>query len=370
MEHVGKDDWQAFFFSAPNRALHARVASHLFEGCGDCLERAREVLAVTGGLEVADNRQALSILLHESALLKDETRKAEGNWVRLALLDEKTRDKTMMSRWRFKKLGLATYVLDEAERLLARGKRDKAKELVRISAAVTSCLPPRVYGLPLLADLKLRQETVLSNISRLSLDFMGALEALQRADKARHQGIDLVEKARFFRVQGMLLFDLGEFEEGAKAARARRLLHEEMHDLKCKGRALLQEAMILAQFDPVNGLARANQGLDLLKPSDCHPFVSGVFYKAYCLLKLGGVEDASKIVSDHRELVHQDADPGMELWFRYLDALILHSKGKTKDAEAILIYTALRFREEGLFLWHDGCSRHLLVDRLRAGLEN
>src|SRR6185295_15128207 len=182
---------------------------HLLDGCGDCQGRAKRVLELTGGYQVGPPSQALTVFLRESALLKDERGKAVANWARLAILDEKERIRVMKARWRFKKHGLASYVLDEAETLSAKGQKDKAKELVRFSAAITACLPRRVYGGPLISDLKLRQETVLSNIARLSFDFLGSLAAIQRAERAMSEGIDLVEKARFFRVQGMLLFDLG-----------------------------------------------------------------------------------------------------------------------------------------------------------------
>ncbi len=348
MAHVGNDEMKAFF-SSTSRTSHGLVVHHLLSRCEECFERAKAVLGLTHDPRVWASEPALTFYLRESALLKDERRKAPVSWAKIASLEEKERIKLMKARWRFKKYGLASYVLDEAEALTAKGRRDKARELIRFSVAVTECLPPRVYGSPTIADLTLRQETVLSNIRRLDLDFVGALEALRKADRARSEAVDLGEKARFLRVQAMLLFDLGDFEEGATAARERGSLHEALCDFNSKGKALLQEAMILAQYDPLSGLERVNQGLSLINPAECYPFLSGVFSKAFCLVKLGQSAEADDFLSFHREVIREVADTRSELWFRYLDALILNARGQTKDAEAILLHVALRFREEGMY---------------------
>jgi hypothetical protein len=363
MEHIGKDDFQAFLLSSPNRALHAKVTNHLLAGCGLCLEEAREAIEVAGLARIRSTSHIIPVTLRESALLREERKRAIISWAKLAPLDEQERVRVMEARWRYRKHGLATHVLDEAE-LAAKRNPERAREFVNFSAAVTDMLPTKIYGDPLIADLRLRQEVVLCNISRLCLDFIGALEALQRAEKLRNCGIELAEKARYYRVKGMLLFDLGDFEEGAKAAKERRRLHEEMGDVHSKGKALLQEALILAQIDPATGLGCANEGLAILNPADSYPYISGLYNKAYCLIQLGRADDAREVLSTHGEIIRAVADTGTELSFQALDALILKARREIRAAEEMFSYLAHRFREEGMY--REMLLSHLERIRIKA----
>src|SRR6185436_3125938 len=157
MEHFGKGDWVVFFYSTPNRTLHARIVDHLLIGCGECHARAMEVLGIADDPKIGSYRQALTVFLRESALLKGEKGNAATTWARLADLGDKQRLECIRSRRGIRNYGLATYVLDEAEAYAARGKGAKAAELVRFSAAVSGCLSARVYGAAPLADLHMRQ---------------------------------------------------------------------------------------------------------------------------------------------------------------------------------------------------------------------
>jgi len=251
------------------------------------------------------SNQALTVFLRESAVLKDEKGKAAASWARIADLGEKQRLEGILRRRGLRKYGLAVYVLDEAESFGTRGRGAKAAELVRFSAAVSGCLLARIYGAAPLADLQLRQETVLCQIKRLDLDFVGALAALRRAERVKDCGIAPAERARFFRVKASLLFDLGDLEAAAKAASERRRLHEEMFDFHGKGKALLQEASIARLFDPRTALDLAEEGLKLLSGPESKPLLSGIFSKCDCLIKLGRAPEAERLLSSRRDQIRQ-----------------------------------------------------------------
>jgi tetratricopeptide (TPR) repeat protein len=347
-EHFGQDDLTAFFHSLPNRSLYLRVSKHLLEGCCECLSRAKTVLGLLEDPRVLLPSQALAVFFRESALLKDERSKAAVSWARIAALGERERESVMKTRSRFKKYGLAAHVLDEAEALAARGKIEKAKELVRFSQAVTNRLPRKLYGDAPIADLQLRQGALVSHICRLSLDFTGALEALRRVEPLKEEGLDLAEKARFYRVRAAVLFDLGEIEDAARSASEAAQLYRDVADPHSEGRALVQEAMILAQLDPEAGVERAERGLKLLNPADSHPFVSGIYNQALCLINLQKAEEAHELLSAHRRILREITDVGTELSFQALDALILKSRHRIQDADQLFSYLALRFGEEGM----------------------
>ena|SRR6185436_6361135 len=142
MEHIARSDLLAFF-TMPSRALHARVAGHLLEGCSACLTDAQQVHFIGDGPCQAD---LSDIILVEAALLKDERQKAPVSWARIADMDEKRRFKAIQTRRGLRKYGLAVFVLEEAESFADRGRTGRAAELVRASAAIAECLPARIYG--------------------------------------------------------------------------------------------------------------------------------------------------------------------------------------------------------------------------------
>lgn len=342
--HIARGDF-IVFFTKPSRTVHARVVGHLLDGCSVCLEESRKVLTSLGfDLSNAD----MVGVLAKAALLRDEQEKAAVSWARLAGIDAKQRLGAIRTRRGLRNHGLAAYLLDEAESAAARGKRIQATELLTLAAKILEYLPAWVYGEAPLADLQLRFEVLVADFKRLDLDFVGSLAALGRAERLRDRGIAPAVRATFFRVQANLLFDLGDFEAAAKAAREAVALYEKVPDQQRKAKAILQEAMILALLEPRAALKRAEEGLGLLSGPAPKPLLSGIFTKCYCLIKLGNVREAEDLLGANREQIREVADVGDELWFRYIDALILKARGEFKDADALLIHLALRFREEGL----------------------
>jgi len=349
MEHIERSDFLAFF-AKPSRPLHARVAGHLLDGCPACLVKARQVL-LDGGepCPPPSSRELAMIVLDQAALLKEERTRAAARWARIADLEEKERLAAVKDRRGLRNYGLAAYVLDEAEALATREKDAAAARLARFSAAVGSCLPARVYGAGPLADLQLRQQATLANIRRLQLDFPGALAALERAESVRDRGIDPAERARFFRVKASLLYDLGDFEEAAKAARRAAGLYAGLLDSHSKGKSTVQEAICLSHFELGTALMLANEALPLLA-SEPKSHLLASYTKCYCLVKLGQTQEAETLLCSQRALIRQVADVEPDLWFKYIEALILKAKGDVNDADALLRFVALRFREEGNIL--------------------
>jgi hypothetical protein len=354
MAHLADNDLRTFFSLEPDRAIQARVVRHLLSACDNCRRRAAEILSELGldiEREIRDSEiffQALPELLRASSLIQEEWKRATVSFAHLAPLPARERLALVKKSGRYKKYGLALYMLDEADAHLAKRRSAKAKELVLFSMDVAALLRVKLYGEQSIADLRLRQLTTLANIRRGEEDFMGALETLQTADDMRHESTDPLEEARFLRVQAALLYDVGDFESAATASRESAEVYELLGDLHSEAKALLQEAMILAEFDPATGLLRADEGLDLLNPADSYAYVCGIFNRAFCMVQLHQAEDAAEYLGRYREIIRKVSNPGRELMFRWLDGKIMLERKRYRDAEEVFSYVALRFSEEGM----------------------
>lgn len=363
MEHITESELIEFLTKA-SRPVHARVSSHLLEGCADCLALVKHMLLAKEGA-LSSARDLVVILIENSALLRDERVRAAARWARIADLEEQQRFDAIGERRGLRNYGLAAFVLDEAEGFASRGKTTKAAELVHFSIAVRESLPARVYGTGPLVDLQLRQQCMLGNIRRLQLDFPAAIRALERAEAISDKGIDVAEKARWFRVKASLLTDLGEFEQAAKAAEQVIELYGQIQDDLNKGRAIVQKAICVSLFDLNTALILADNARPLLA-SEPRSLLLANYTKCYCLAKMGHAKEAENLLTSQRDLIRQLADVEPDLWFKYVEALILKAKGQIDDADALLLFVALRFREEGYIL--PMLVQHL--ERIRIKAEN
>jgi len=345
--HIERSDFLKFF-TKPDRNLHATIARHLLDGCLSCLAMARQVL--WDDLHVSapsSHRDLAAVLLDQAAVLKDEHRRAAARWARVADLGEKQRLEALKNVRGMRNYGFAVYALDEAV-ALGKDQAEKAAGYVRLSAAVGDLLSVRVYGSRPLADLRLRQHTTLGHIRRLQLDFPRAFDALDKAELVQHGGIDPAERARYFRTKASLLYDLGDFEESAKSAHQAVGLYADMLDHLSKGKALVQEARSVMLFDPRTALDLTYEALPLLL--EPRSVLLGTLTRCICLAKLGESEEAETLLWSQRALVRKIGEAEPVLWFKYIEALILKANGKVADADALLRFVALRFREEGNIL--------------------
>jgi hypothetical protein len=354
MDHLTDLELEAFFSRTAKPKVCARVVRHLLTECDLCRKRAEETLHALGLdidllTEIKESETFFPPspeILRVADLIERERKRATISFAQLAPLGKEERLTALRRHARYRKYGLALYVLDEVESLILKRNPLKAKELTLFSMAVADLLRPGVYGRRAMGDLTLRQQTTLANVRRLEEDFMGALTTLEEADHVRHLGVDPREEARFYRVQADILFDLGEFEAAAEASAERVALCELIGESQATAKAILQRSMILTQFDPPAGLATADVGLALLDPSDLYTRVCGIFNRAVCLIGLGRGEEAAEYVSAHRETISQVLDPSRETLFLWLDGKIMRSRGNYRDAEELFSYVALRFLEE------------------------
>jgi hypothetical protein len=336
------------------RRKSKRVVRHLLSGCERCRKLAAKALETLGPdtdlLKGATEGWAFPEptpeALRVSTLIEKEKKRAKVSFARLAPLSSQARLATLRKHARYKKYGLALYVLDEVESLILKYNHVKAKELVSFSMAITDLLRSGVYGEKAMGDLRLRQQTTLANVRRLEEDFVGALATLKEADGLRHLGTDPREEARFFRVEADILYDLGEFEAATEASEERIALCQLLGDTQAIAKAILQRAAILSQYDPENGLISADHGLSLLDPSDLYTLVCGICNRSICLVELDREEEAAEYLNAHQETIGQVLDSTMEVFFLWLDAKIMRSRGNYRDAEELLSYVALRFAEE------------------------
>jgi hypothetical protein len=194
--HLTDDDLEVFFTDG---RMSRRVVRYLLSGCEIYRKRAAEKLE-TLGLDISLLAEAMESealarpspeALRVAALVEEEKKRAKVSFARLAPLGKGARLAALRKQGRYKKYGLAVYVLDEADSLVLKRNHGKAKELLVFSMAVTDLLRSGVYGKPVMGDLRLRQQTTLANIRRLEDDFVGALESLAEADALRHLGEEL-----------------------------------------------------------------------------------------------------------------------------------------------------------------------------------
>lgn len=356
MEHLSLDDLRTFFSLRAKPALSRRVVRHFLSECESCRKQALTVMHELGldtffAEEMDEGTlffEALPEFLKVSDLIREELKQAKVSFARLSSLSEKERLAEVRTNGRYKKYGLALYILEKADAYLAKGKSGTAKELVIFSISMHEHLRERVYGARLLADLRLRQLSTLANIRRGEEDFTGALATLEEANNLRHASTDPVEEARFLRVQAALLYDLGEFEAATQAAHESGEVYLLMGDDHSQAKALLQEAMILAEYDPAEGFRRVEEGLCLLNPADSYAYVCGVLNRARCLIELRRAEEAAEYLGRNEELVRKVADRRHELLMIWLDGKIMRERGRYRDAEEMLSYVALRFGQEGM----------------------
>jgi tetratricopeptide (TPR) repeat protein len=356
MEHLSDDDLQTFFSLRAKPGLSRRVVRHLLSACDSCRKQAARVMQELGldtsfAEEVNEGAaffEALPEFLKLSALIREELKQAKVSFARLASFPEKERLAAVKKYGRYRKYGLALYFLERADAYLAKRKSAKAKELVLFSISMNEHLRERVYGTRLLADLRLRQLSTLANIRRGEEDFAGAVATLEEANDQRHANTDPVEEARYLRVEAALLYDLGEFEAAGKAARESGEIYQLMGDDHSRAKALLQEAMILAEYDPAEGFRRVEEGLFLLNPADSYAYVCGVLNRTRCLIDLHRAEEAAEYLGRHEEIIRKVGDRRHELLVLWLDGRIMREQKRFRDAEEVLSYLALRFSEESM----------------------
>jgi tetratricopeptide (TPR) repeat protein len=357
MAHLTDEDLEAFLSHAPKPNDRLRVVRHLLSGCEGCQRLAARAFSAKGlaagfqieAIEAESIAEALPKILHTSGLIREERKRARVSFARLAPLGKDARLSALRKQGRYKKYGLALHVLDEADALVLKRRFSQAKELVHFSMAITEFLRPGIYGEGPLSDLRLHQLATFANIRRLTLDFMGALESLQEADDMRHRSIDPLEEARFLKVETALLYDLGEFERAGAVSAERAELCQVLGDSQSQAKAILQEAGILAQYKPEAGLTKADEGLSLLDPRDLYPFVCGVFNRAFCLVQLRRIDEATDYLLSHREVIRKVIDPRREIHFLWLDGKIMRQRKAYRDAEEMYSYVALRFAEEQMY---------------------
>jgi tetratricopeptide (TPR) repeat protein len=356
MEHLSDDDLRTFFSLRAKPSLGKRVVRHLLSECALCRKRAAALIHELGldtffAEEVAEATgflEALPDFLKVSNLVQEELKQAKVTFARLSRLPKKERLAQVVKHGRYRKYGLAVFILEKADAHLAKRRSARAKELVLFSIAMHEHLRERVYGARLLADLRLRQLAMLANILRGEGDFVGALTTLEEAGDLRHASSDPAEEARFLRVKAALLYDLGEFEAASQAARESGEVYLLMSDSHSQAKALLQEAMILSEYAPQEGFRRAEEGLSLLNPADSYAYVCGVLNRAHCLIQLHRAKEAAEYLERHEEIVYKVADPRHELLLNWMDAKIMREEGRVRDAEEMFSYVALRFSEEGM----------------------
>jgi tetratricopeptide (TPR) repeat protein len=373
VEHLSLDDLRTFFSLRAKPVLSRRVVRHLLSSCESCRKRAVTLMHELGldtffAKELDEGTlffEALPEFLKVSDLIGEEVKRAKVSFARLSSLPEKERLAAVKKNGRYKKYGLALYILERADAHLARRRSAKAKGLVLFSISMHEHLRERVYGARLLADLRLRQLSTLANILRGEEDFIGALATLDQANDLRHASSDPVEEARFLRVEAALLYDLGEFEEAGRAARESGEVYQLMGDDHSQAKALLQEAMILAEYAPEEGFRRVEEGLSLLNPADSYAYVCGVLNRARCLIELRQAEQAAEYLARHEEMIYKVADPRHELLLLWLDGKIMRTKKRYRDAEELFSHVARRFSEERM-------NQEMLlvhIDRIELRLE-
>lgn len=340
MTHISDEEISVFAKEFANRRTFSAVSLHLLSGCPACRTRSALRLCGRADAEVTE-------VLRASAVRRAEARRAVVQWARLARMSQAERIGALR-RGRIARYGLASHVLDQIEAAGYRRKLDQLGHHLNFCTSLIDELSVQTYGAGPIFDLQLRLNATFAHVKRLEQRFGDAFSSIRRGEAFVAKATDRLEIARFRRFESDLLFDLGRFEEAAKAASKATALYAD--DPKSLAKALMQEAAILGNIEPAEGVVRSRQCLDLLQ-GETTLFVKALQIASFCLIRNGQQGEARCLLDDHERAIREvtSNDSILETLFLWMEAYIEEADGHTQNAEDLYAFIAERFKKDGLF---------------------
>lgn len=215
----------------------------------------------------------------------------------------------------------------------------RSLQLARLGVVAADRLDARVYGRPVVQDLRARAWAHLGNARRIGSDFAGAERALAFAAELAETGSgDPLEEARVLDFEASLLSDLGRHGEAIGRIDQVIEIYDEVHDLHRKGRALLSKGFFLGcAGEPEPAIDLITRGLARVRWNEEPRLVLAARYNLIgFLIDCGRCEQARLQIGRLAEAYRRSPDPWTEPRLAWLEGRLAAGLGDFAEAETTL----------------------------------
>jgi tetratricopeptide (TPR) repeat protein len=267
----------------------------------------------------------------------------------LVSADEMERLALIRSRPQLRTPAVCDLLLDQS---FAQGFPDPAQaiELAGLAVRIAEQLNPGFYGRSVVQDLRTRAWAHLGNARRLASDFLGAEQALTRAESHQEEGsADPLEEARVLDFKASLLSDRGRFEEAAELIEQVIEIYEEIRDSHRQGRALISKGVFLGYAGrPDEAVTLISDGLARID-RDQEPRLELMAHHnlAWFLNDCGHSAQARDLLESFRGAYQKFPDVWTGLRLIWLESRIAFGLGRLEEAEAGLREARASFLAQG-----------------------
>lgn len=338
---------------------------HVLEGCAECRDQATETAGSLGYTVTPDHElvaadvpepdeyaevftRVLGSLAATRQRMAEEKLGAGALWARLRPLPAAERRITIRGNAAFHSWAFLERLL--AESILLRANPIECHDIAALAVVVADRLDPQEVGHGRLADLRARALAELANAARINLEFRQAAVYLRDALHLLDAGSgDLLEKARVLNYEGSLYVDVGRFEEGAARFGRCFQIYELLSDHHLMGRALVQQAHAVGQFEPADAVSLLQQAVGLIDLAEEPTLELAAQHNlALFLCEAGRTTEAMDKLEASRHLYERFPEPRYLFRLTWLEAKILRGLGRLRDAAFAFDSVRSSFRDEHL----------------------
>jgi tetratricopeptide (TPR) repeat protein len=237
----------------------------------------------------------------------------------------------------------------------SRRAADPALALERAEDAidVADRLDARRCGATLTRSLQGRAWICLGIARRRAGDARGAEAALDKAEPALREGMDVQEQAELLELKARLLADRGAVEDAERLLERALLAYRAFGERHLEGRVLVQKGTILGWSDGEEavreGIRLLRQGLALLDERREPLLVAFALHRlALLLADSRGGEEALRTLGLARPIYERHGDGPNLVRLRHLEGKIEEGLGRTQAAEAAYLEARQGFLVEDL----------------------
>lgn len=328
------------------------AARHLV-GCGPCSALAAEVIAELAAREsLTPKKGTLRVLADllrdkEEMLVRWLQARAWVEAIRVLPPEEQAR---AVRDW--KDLRSRSFLEAVIEEAAARAVQDpdEGEDLARFGLSIADVLEGKQLGSKVLGDLRSELWSTIANARRLGADWQGSSTALEEAGLSLSTGTgDRHVQARLLSVEASLLTDLGRREAALSKLQQARRIYVQLGDQQLVATTLIKVANTLRDVDPQQALEVAGEALGLLDRDDARLVMTAHSIRIESLIELGESRQALFAFQAARGLYKQFPEPRIQLRAQYVEARLLETFGKVRDAEKLLERVIRGFWEARLY---------------------
>jgi tetratricopeptide (TPR) repeat protein len=360
MKHLGREEVVRVFAGTAFHGEEEHAAQHLV-GCDACSALAAEVIAELAARQaLAPGKTSVRVLAgllkeKEEMLLRSLQAKA---WVEAVRSLPEAEQARAVRDW--KDLRSRSFLEAVIEEATARAIQDpeEGEDLARFGLTVAAALEGNQLGSRVLGDLRSELWAAIANARRLSGDWPGSSTALQEARLSLATGTgDLHAEARLLSVEASLLTDLGRREPAVSLLKQVRGIYVKLGDQQRVARTLLQVANTLRDVDPQQAYEVAGEALGLLHRDEARLVMMAHGVRIECLIEIGEIRQALFAFQAVRNLFVQFPESGIQLRVLFVEARLLETFGKVREAEK-------RFEQAVRGFWEARLYKDSLMTRL------